>query len=128
MATICIRFEERGNNKQAESNEYLKNGLKNVVFNILTRITPKANPDFEIKFSQVNHWLVECNTENGVPEREIGLDATGQTIMKMPYKNNLGYWTDNNLLLNDLKGLFEIRIIKPEAFDYYWKTFQLLPE
>jgi len=39
----------------------------------------------------------------------------------LPFKNNYGYWTDNNLLLNDFKELFNTSEISKEIFEQHWK-------
>jgi len=93
---------------------------------VLTRIIPKANPDFEDKINEVDYWLVEYNSETGFPEREIGLDIEGQVLLKMPHKNNYGYWTDNNLLLNDFKEHFNVSEISKEKFEESWDFFDTI--
>jgi len=57
----------------------------------------------------------------GVPEREIGLDSNRKAIMKMPDNRNYGYWTDNNLRLDDFKTLFAAAPIASETFNQYWE-------
>ena len=47
-----------------------------------------ANPDFESKIDDVKVWLIECNTASGIPQREIGLNAQGEAIVKVPYNEN----------------------------------------
>ncbi|MFI0428505.1 hypothetical protein [Mariniflexile sp. HMF6888] len=61
--------------------------------------------------------------ETGIPEREIGMDKDGRIIVKMPFKNNYGYWTDNNLLLADFKGHFETIEISRDSFENHWSLF-----
>lgn len=95
---------------------------------ILTTIIPKANPDFEDKIDEVEYWLVECDNETGIPEREIGLDKEGRVILKMPFKDNYGYWTDNNLLLNDFKEHFMASEVSKEIFEWKWKMFDKLSD
>jgi hypothetical protein len=41
----------------------------------------------------------------------------------MPFENNYGYWTDNNLLLNDFKESFIVFEITKISFDVKWKLF-----
>lgn len=38
--------------------------------------------------------------------RKIGIDKKGNVILKMAFKNEYGYWTDNNLILNDFVNEF----------------------
>jgi len=89
------------------------------VLMILTKVTPTANPDFDCKIDEVEYWLVECD-DDGIPEREIGLDKEKRVIMKMPFKDNCGYWTDNNLLLNDFKEHFIVSEINKQTFEQMW--------
>jgi hypothetical protein len=91
---------------------------------ILSTIIPKANPDFENKIDLVETWIVELDNETEIPEREIGMDKNGRIIMKMPFKNNYGYWTDNNLLLTDFKNNFETSEISRNSFENYWSLFE----
>jgi len=91
---------------------------------ILSSIIPKGNPDFENKIELVETWIVEFENETEIPEREIGMDKDGQIIVKMPFKNNYGYWTDNNLLLPDFKEHFETTEINQNSFENYWSLFE----
>jgi hypothetical protein len=95
--------------------------LKKALVGSLTKIIPKANPDFDAKMDEIQYWLVECDNETGIPEREIGLDKERRVILKMPYKNNYGYWTDNNLLLKDFKEHFVVSEISQESFEQSWE-------
>jgi len=106
MTTTYIQFDAPRSNSQTTKDGLIKSSLKKLLVGVLTTIIPKANPDFEDKIDEVKYWLVECDNESGIPEREIGLDKEGRVILKMPYKDNYGYWTDNNLLLKDFKRTF----------------------
>jgi hypothetical protein len=44
--------------------------------------------------------------------------------MKMPYKKNYGYWTDNNMLLDDFRKHFEVSEITKEEFERQWALFE----
>ena len=90
----------------------------------MNAIIPKANPDFENKINLVEKWIIELDNETGIPEREIGMDKVGRIIVKMPFKNNYGYWTDNNLLLADFKSHFETSEISRDTFENYWSLFE----
>ena len=98
--------------------------MKKALVGILTKIIPKGNPDFDDKIDEVQYWLVECDSETGMLEREIGLDKEGRVIMKMPYQDNSGYWTDNNLLLNDFKNHFIISEISKDSFEQNWESLK----
>lgn len=94
----------------------------NIVSCIFRKITPKANPDFENQIDNVEYWLLECGKENGIPEREIGIKKNGIAIVKMPFKDNYGYWTDNNLKLNDFIEEFKATEIEKKEFEFNWQN------
>lgn len=123
MTTTYIQFDAPKNNSQTEKDGLIKSSLKKALIGILSTFIPKANPDFDNKIDEVKYWLVECDNESGIPEREIGLDKEGRVILKMPYKDNYGYWTDNNLLLNDFKEYFVVSEISKDSFEQSWDSF-----
>jgi len=83
-------------------------------------IIPATNPDFDNQISEVSEWLLEFDDENSAPNREIGIDKKGKMILKMPYKNNYGYWTDNQLTHDDFVAKFDAKVITPEFFEQNW--------
>lgn len=124
MKTTYIQFDAPKNNKRAFNKDGLvKRLLGKSLISILKKIIPIANPDFYNEIDEVQYWLVEFDTETGIPEREIGLSKEGRVILKMPYKNNYGYWIDNNLLLNDFKENFIVSEISKDSFEKYWDFF-----
>jgi hypothetical protein len=123
MDKSYIQFEVIKNKNEPSKDGSIKNALKKVLTNALTSVIPKANPDFDSKIKEVKIWLVECHNETGIPEREIGIDKEGKTILKMPYKDNYGYWTDNNLILEDFKHRFSTTEINKEYFEKSWGLF-----
>jgi hypothetical protein len=123
MDTEYIQFEAPGNPIEAKDKSAFKRSIKNFGINVLTKVFPVANPDFEEKIDDVKYWLVECDKTSGIPEREIGLDKSGQVIMKMPFENNVGYWTDNNMLLWQFKERFEVSEVTKETFEQQWSSF-----
>ena len=90
---------------------------------VLESIVPIANPDFEKKIDIVAFWLIEFENDSYYPNREIGLDSSGKTIMIMPWEKNYGYWTDNNLVIENFRTDFETINIKKEEFEKYWNSF-----
>lgn len=40
--------------------------------------------------------------------------------MKMPFGENYGYWTDNDLTAGGFERLFEVTYITKELFDEKW--------
>jgi hypothetical protein len=123
MKTTYIQFDAPKSDRQTAIDGLIKSSLKKALVGILTTIIPKANPDFDDKIDEVQYWLVECDNETGMPEREIGLDKEGRVILKMPFKDNYGYWTDNNLLLHDFKEHFVVSEISKESFEESWELF-----
>ncbi|MDR0793515.1 MAG: hypothetical protein LBE82_09430 [Chitinophagaceae bacterium] len=118
-----IQFDTPKTDRQAKKEGLLKCFLGKMLITFLTKIIPKANPDFENEIDEVQYWLVECDDKTGIPEREIGLNKEGQVILKMPYKENYGYWTDNNLLLDDFKKHFVVSEISKDYFEKSWELF-----
>lgn len=117
-----IQFEApKSEVAQKEPNKF-KSWVENAVVKTITTFIPKANPDFDHLIDEVTYWLVELN-KDGIPEREIGLSSTGKPLMIMPWNNNYGYWTDNNLKLEDFNNLFEITRLDYESFKLNWYEF-----
>jgi len=54
----------------------------------------RANPDNERLYPRVSRWLLEIETDDGIPTREIGLDEHGNTLLAAPDHRNWGFWTD----------------------------------
>jgi hypothetical protein len=123
MNMTYIQFDAPKSDSWTTKEGLIKSSLKKALLCILTTIIPKTNPNFEDKIDEVKYWLVECNNETGRPEREIGLDSKGRVILKMPYKENYGYWTVNNLLLNNFKEHFNVSEINKESFEQSWELF-----
>lgn len=94
---------------------------KPFLIKILSIFIPKANPDYENKIDLVSDWLLEFRSDNSTPNREIGLDNHKKVLVKMPHKENYGYWTDNTMTLNDFKNSFETKKIPQEFFELKWK-------
>ena len=89
---------------------------------LLKLIIPKGNPNFDKQIDNVEYWLLECEIESGIPEREIGIDKNGNVIVKMPFKDNYGYWTDNNLKFNDFVEKFKATEIEKREFEFNWEN------
>jgi hypothetical protein len=85
---------------------------------------PVANPDFENKIAHVVSWLIEFEGDSYFPNREIGLDINGKPTMIMPWHKNYGYWTDNNLEMEDFKSNFNAIDIAREEFEKQWNLFE----
>ena len=97
--------------------------FKDSLTKVLTTIIPKANPDFDDKIRDVRHWILEVDDEEGRPEREIGLDDQGNVMMIMPWQKNYGFWTDSNVLVDDLAKSHEMDFVDKDYFERLWTTF-----
>lgn len=97
--------------------------IENLMGKVLGKIIAKANPDFDDKIEMVSEWLVEFDNE-GIPNREVGLDETGVAIVKMPWNDNYGYWVDNNLTEQDFYKTFEVVKIEKLDFERLWESFR----
>lgn len=122
MKETYIQFDAPNSDRPPAKDGLIKSLLKMALTGILTTIIPKANPNFDQKIDEVRYWLVEFDND-GIPKREIGLDKEKQVILKMPYKDNYGYWTDNNLLLNDFRKHFVVSEISKNSFEQSWSYF-----
>jgi hypothetical protein len=62
-----------------------------------------ANPGYVDRMHRVRSWLIEFDAD-GLPGREIGLDADGGIVLAGPGDGNYGFWLDTNLRLQDCPG------------------------
>ena len=92
-----------------------------MILSILKSIIPKANPDYDDVIPKVNQWYLEFENESSLPSKEIGIDSNGIPILKMPYKNNYGYWIDNNLDYQYFSAKFDTAAITKETFLQAWQ-------
>ncbi len=128
MRTTYIQFDNPQSVTDNSKDGQIKNSFKKILVSGLTKFIPKANPDFDNKIDNVKTWLVECESETGIPTREIGLDNEGRVLFKMPYKNNYGFWTDNNLLLNDFKEILFATEFSKEFFEWKWDLYDKISD
>ena len=89
------------------SGKEVRNVFWRMIAFILKLFVPAANPDFDKKMGLVANWLLEFESDDATPDREIGLDADGHVILKMPFGRNFGYWVDNNVTYLDFVQSFE---------------------
>ena len=99
---------------------YLPIFFNRIVYPILSFILPKANPDFDHLYEKVHLWYLEYDDLNKYTCREIGIDDNNTVIVKAPYKNNFGYWTDNDMTLESYASHFNIEYIDKDEFDSIW--------
>ena len=93
------------------------NLIKKISKKILEIIFPIANPDFDSKIDDVVFWLLEFDEDLDYPIREIGLDQNKNVVLKMPYRENYGYWTDNELTYQDFIKRFSATPIEKILFE-----------
>lgn len=72
-----------------------------------------ANPDYQLP--EVRSWLIEFD-DDGMPDREIGLNEHGEPVLAGPDDRNYGFWLDTNMKLADFTG-YEI---SAEYFESCW--------
>ena len=106
MIYICILDNIKSNYKERE-----KSFFEKILSSILSFIIPKANPDFDHLINNVHQWYLEYDDLNKDTCREIGIDKNNRIIVKAPYLNNYGYWTDNNMTLETYSSYFDIKYI-----------------
>ena len=94
----------------------------NIITRFISLFLPKANPDFSSRIDDVAQWLLEFVEDLPTPNREIGLDVNGKVILKMPFRKNYGYWTDNNLTLSEFRERFKVADISQENFEMLWNS------
>jgi hypothetical protein len=123
MESIYIKFKTK-NNDNHERPPGVKRTVEDVFASIATKIIPKANPDFDKEIQNVQQWMLELDVESEIPSREIGMDENENVIMIMPLNDNYGYWTDNNLKIEDFIGLFLPLAISQEEFEKHWNEFE----
>lgn len=97
-------------------------GLEDFIVKILEALIPVGNPDFEEQLNKVERWVVEFDKEEEDTLREIGYDGRGNVSVVLPYKNNLGYWSNNNLTLEDYYKL-DAKEMSVEEFQKDWDSF-----
>lgn len=123
MEAAYISFETPKTVVKFETKGHFRRSIRKLAEHILKKIFPLANPGVEDKIDHVAFWYVECDKETGVPQREIGLDDGGELVLKLPDENNLGFWTDSSMLLDDFTQHFNATKISSEAFEEVWTRF-----
>jgi hypothetical protein len=84
---------------------------------------PKANPEYEGLIDDVAEWQLEIDPSDNLPIREIGKDLNGNTILIMPWLDNYGYWTDNNITLDYFKDHFKATDLDKAEFKKNWDAY-----
>jgi len=88
--------------------ETMRNWKVRVIEKLLFFV-PRANPDTEKLYPQVRIWVLELSDE-GWPQREIGIGDNGVPLFFAPDSRNTGFWTDmaeKKFELSELEDLAE---------------------
>ena len=86
---------------------------------ILSKLIPKANPDFEKKYKNIDTWYIEYDDEKHFTTKEIGIDKDGNVIVKAPFYNNFGLWVDSDMKYEDYLS-YDICVITKNDFNLLW--------
>jgi hypothetical protein len=78
-----------------------------------------GSPDFENRYGDVMKWWVEIDP-SGVPQRELGFDGSGASIVAGPFGRNIGFWTDSPMVFE----AGEYQAINVDAFELAWSRFR----
>jgi hypothetical protein len=125
MGLIHIKFRaEDLKNSEQNLKSWLTSTTENLASKILTKLIPKANPDFDEQIQNVKEWILEVDDEDGMPMREVGLDDKGNAIMIMPWKENYGFWSDSLFSVDNLATSYAITFSNKAEFDKLWKEFE----
>ena len=84
---------------------------------LLQFFIPRANLDNDQLYPQLTRWLIEID-ENGVPTREIGINAEGNPLFGAPNDRNFGFWTDSNKEFD----CSELELVSQEHFQSLWEV------
>ena len=76
-----------------------------------------ANPGYLDRMHRVRSWLIEFD-DDGLPAREIGLDAEGGIVLAGPGGGNYGYWHDTDLRLQYFPG----EPVDEAEFEALWRA------
>lgn len=114
-------FKFRLVKKQLELNK--KKSIVSKVLEFFFSFIPKSNPEFNDLIEFVDVWYIEYDDENDCVEKEIGLNANYETILKMPYKNEYGYWLDTDMKFQDFESTFNIEKIDGLEFEKKWNKY-----
>ena len=88
---------------------------------ILLRLLPEANPGYRNKMHLVDAWYIEF-TDDGLPYREIGVDANGSPVLAGPSSEDYGFWLDTNMTRSDFDGVE----VDQEEFEALWSQAEIV--
>jgi len=97
--------------------------FRKLITGVASTLIPKANPDFDPLIDNVSEWMLEINMDDKKPNREIGIDQEGKTIIIMPWGGNYGYWSDNDITLDYFIAHFKAVEVEKINFETKWNEF-----
>lgn len=109
------------NNEMKGSENKKRSCVDRIISLFLRSFLPMANPDFDRLYKFVNIWYIEYDNFEHYTLREVGLDINNYVIVKAPFKNNFGYWTDSNMTEKSFASHFNIEYINKDDFENVWK-------
>ena len=96
-----------------------------LLLNVVKKVLPIANPDFEEAIQNVTTWYVEYDdTVYNHVLREIRQDAKNNIIVKMPDERNSGFWADSDFDLS-VYASFNLTYISKIEFEKLWNSVEL---
>jgi hypothetical protein len=103
---------------------YASNSLfLTIIENVLRKLIPLANPDFDSSYALVRKWWIEID-DTGTPQRELGFDGGGKVIVAGPLGGpsgeNFGYFTDSTMTFNSADYV----VVSEKAFGTAWSQFE----
>ena len=110
---------------QHDTTEKPSSGLEDFIIKVLEALVPVGNPDFEDQLNKVVSWVVEYDKENADTLREIGYDKNNNVLLILPLNDNLGYWANNDLSLEEYNAL-DTTEITAEQFENDWNSFKTI--
>jgi len=116
---IYIKFTDTPSKPEAKKKSRWRSKLAATILFFI----PKANPDYDDLIDDIVEWQLEIDPADNLPAREIGKDINGNTILIMPWRDNYGYWTDNNITLDYFKEHFKATNIDKADFEKNWDSF-----
>lgn len=88
------------------------------MFRTILFFIPRANPDNERLYPQVTAWALELD-DDGWPQREVGLDVSGNPLFCAPDARNTGFWPDMAIRQFSVS---ELEYLSEEKFNELWSA------
>ncbi len=109
MKYVCYELDE--------DPESTMNWYERAVNKVADKFAPKLNPDFHMKYNDVEYWWLELN-QDGIPVRELGFNHDGKAIVAGPFGENAGLFTHSQ---PKVKGFYPIEMYQ---FVDQWELYR----